>query len=107
MKYKKVKKKALKIYCDNTDKIENEQLWEYILNSAKDFGLKGATVYKAVAGIGSTQTIHRFDLLTLSSTMPIVIEIIEDEDILNNFLDSLSLDIKDIYAIMYDVEVLE
>jgi len=107
MKYNIVKKVSLKIYCDNTDIHSNKPLWEYILNKAKDLKLKGATVYKAVAGIGSTNTIHRFDLLSLSNSMPLVIEIIDDKEKIDLFLDSIYIDIKDTYITISNIEVLE
>jgi len=107
MKYNKILKKSIKIYCDNTDKYSSgEALWEFILEAAKEFGLSGATVYKGVAGIGETNTIHRFDFLNIANTMPIIIEIIDDSDKIEAFLDELDIDIKELYIVMKDVEVL-
>jgi len=93
MKYKKEDRVSLKIYCDNTDTYNSEPLWEYIVNFAKELGVVGATVYKAVAGVGSSKELHRFDLLNLSTTLPLIVEIIDIDKNINSLLDKL--DIKD------------
>jgi len=79
-------KTVLKIYIDNTDKYNNQPLWKYILESIKESALAGATVYKAVAGIGEHSTLHTFDILNLSNEMPLIIEIIDSEERLSSFL---------------------
>ena len=106
MQYSKVKKVSLKIYCDNTDKFNSKPLWEYIIDKAKEADISGATVYKAVAGIGSHKSLHRFDILNLSNTMPLVIEIIERKDKIETLLNSLEINIKDTFITMCEVEVL-
>ena len=106
MEYSKVKKISLKIYCDNTDRFNSKPLWEYILNKARDIGISGATVYKAVAGIGSHKSLHRFDILNLSNTMPIVIEIIESKESIDKLLDNLEIDISDTFITMQELDVL-
>jgi len=104
MKYNKELRVSLKIYCDNTDTFNSKPLWEYILDKAKEQNINGATVYKAVAGIGSHKSLHRFDILNLSNTMPLVIEIIEQKEKIEKFLNTL--DIKDSFITMQEVEVL-
>jgi PII-like signaling protein len=106
MKYQKESRVSLKIYCDNTDTFNSKPLWEYILDKAKELNIRGATVYKAVAGIGSNKSMHRFDILNLSNTMPLVIEIIESKDKIDDFLEKLDINIKDTFISMQDVEVL-
>ena len=106
MKYQLKSRVSLKIYCDNTDTFNSKPLWEYILDIAKAKGISGATVYKAVAGIGSHKSLHRFDILNLSNTMPLVIEIIEQKEIIEDFLEELDIDINDIFITMQNVDVL-
>ncbi len=106
MKHELIRKKVLRIYIDNTDKYEDEALWKYILNSAKEHNLAGATVYKAVAGVGSNATIHTFDVFNLSNEMPIIIEIIDDGDKIRNFLNELEPALKEAFATMCDVDTI-
>ncbi len=107
MNYSKEKRVSLKIYCDNTDTFNSKPLWEYILDIAKELNLRGATVYKAVAGIGSHKSMHRFDILNLSNTMPLVIEIIELKDKIEEFLDRLDINCEDTFITMHEVDILK
>jgi len=81
-------------------------LWKYILEQAKEHSLSGATVYKAVAGVGSNYTIHTFDILNLSNKMPIVIEIIDESDKITKFLNSLEPALKEAFATLHDVNTI-
>ena len=107
MKQQKELKKVLRIYIDNTDSYNGEALWKYILNSANEHKLAGATVYKAVAGVGSHNTIHTFDIFNLSAKMPIVIEIIENEENINNFLNSIESALKEAFITIHSVETIK
>ena len=100
------KKRVLKIYIDSTDKFEGKPLWQVLLNKIKSFGLAGATVTKAVAGIGVNTELHTFDIWSLSQKLPIIIEIIDDENRLQNFLKEYDFMIGEGLVVMGDVEVL-
>jgi len=107
MKHEIIKQKLLKIYIDNTDEYNGEALWSYILNSAKEHKLSGATVYKAVAGVGSNLEIHTFDIFNLSVKMPIIIEIVDLEEKIIKFLNSLDTVLKEAFVTMYDVDTIK
>ncbi len=99
------KKKILKIYIDNQDKYEGKPLWEVLLLKVKELGLAGATVTKAVAGIGANTTLHSFNILVLSQELPIIIEIIDDEEKINNFLNTTDEMITEGLCTLSDIEV--
>ena len=107
MKHEIIKQKVLKLYIDNTDTYEDESLWKYILNSAKEHKLAGATVYKAVAGVGSNLDIHTFDIFNLSLKMPIIIEIIDSQEKIVKFLNSLDIVLKEAFVTMHDVDTIK
>ncbi len=52
----------------------------YILELLKTRGLRGATVYRGIAGFGSHSRIHTVDVLRLSEDLPIVIEAVDEEE---------------------------
>ena len=106
MKTRMTNKKVLRFYIDNTDKYNNEPLWKYLLNSAKDNNLAGATVYKAVAGVGRHSEIHTFDIFNLSNEMPIVIEIIEDEENIEKFLKNVENSLKEAFVTIHSVDTI-
>ncbi len=107
MNHEIIRKKVLKIYIDNTDRYNGELLWKHILNSAKEHKLAGATVYKAVAGMGSHETIHTFDIFNLSNEMPIVIEIIDDHKKITAFLNNLEGSLKEAFVTICDVDTIK
>ncbi len=99
-------KKVLRIYINNNDRIKGKPLWQFILKEAKDFGLKGATVFKGVAGVGAHSLIHTFDIWSLSQELPIVIEMIDEEKLLREFIEKISSNIKEGLITLHDAEVI-
>ncbi len=81
-------KKIARIYIDNQDKYNGRPLWEEILKKVKELGLAGATVFKGVAGIGAHAQMRSFNVWTLSQELPLIIEIIDDEDKIINFINN-------------------
>jgi len=101
------KKKVLKIYIDNQDKYHDRPLWEEILKEVKGEGLAGATVFKGVAGIGVFAEIRSFNVWALAQDLPVVIEIIEDEDKITNFIEHLDGMIDEGLITLSDTEVIK
>jgi len=99
--------KNLKIYLDNTDEYNGNLLWKYLLENIKRANLKGATVYKAVAGVGDHKEIHTFDILTLSNKLPIIIEIIDSSSSIENFIELSKDALKSTFVTVSDIEVLD
>jgi PII-like signaling protein len=99
--------KNLKIYLDNTDEYNGNLLWKYLLENTKRANLKGATVYKAVAGVGNHKEIHTFDILTLSNKLPIIIEIIDSSSSIENFIELSKDALKSTFVTVSDIEVLD
>jgi len=100
------KKKRLKIYIDNQDKYKGSPLWEELLKRVKDEGLAGATVTKAVAGVGAFSQIHTQSLIALSDKLPLVVEIIDDEQKIEDFIKSVDEMIEEGLVTLDDVEVI-
>ncbi len=100
------KRKLLRVFIDNQDKFKGEPLWEYILKSVKEFGIAGATVFKGIAGVGSHSEFRTFNVWRLRQELPVVIEIIDKEEKINEFLNFLDSVIDEGLITLQDVEVL-
>ena len=100
------KKKLLKIYIDTTDKYEGEPLWEELLKKVKENKLAGATVHKAVAGIGAFSEMHSFKIWALAQELPLVIEIIDDEEKIYAFLEAVDAMMQNALVTLTDTEVI-
>ncbi len=100
-------KKEVKIYLKNIDKFNGETLWHIILDKVKESNLSGATIYKAVAGVGQTKQIHTFDILNLSQDIPLVIEMVDDNDKIEDFLKKNRELLKDTFITLKPIEIVE
>lgn len=80
------KAKKLKIYLGESDKFGRTLLYEAITLKAKSLALSGATVFKAVMGFGAKSHLHTSKILRLSEDLPIVIEIVDSESKIQEFL---------------------
>jgi len=75
----------LRVFIGEGDKLGHLPLYEAIVKQARDTGLAGATVLKAVLGYGAMGRIHTHKILDLSSDLSLVIEIVDEEDKIANF----------------------
>ena len=82
--------KLLRIFIGELDKVNGKPLYEEIVLSAKKAGLAGATVLRGIMGFGANSRIHTAKLLDLSMDLPIIVEIMEQEQKINEFLPTLN-----------------
>jgi PII-like signaling protein len=79
----------LRIYINESDRSEGRPLYEVIVREARDFGLAGATAYRAIEGFGARNRVHTVKVLHLSEHLPIVVEIVDQPDRIAAFLPKL------------------
>lgn len=79
--------KLLRIFLGESDKVDHKPLYEMIVHSAKTKGLAGATVLRGIEGFGAnSRAIHTAKLLRLSEDLPIVVEIVDEEEKIRGFV---------------------
>jgi len=100
------KRKLLRIFISLEDKFQGKPLWEYVLELVKKEGLAGATVFKAAAGIGAHSQLKTFTVWRLSQDLPVVIEIIDREEKVREFLKVIDGVIEEGLVVLEDVEVI-
>jgi uncharacterized protein len=79
----------LRIFIGESDKRRHTPLYEVIVREARSQGLAGATVWRGSLGFGPTSRIRSAKVLDLSADMPIVVEIVDDEKKIDDFLGTL------------------
>ncbi len=99
-------KKVMRIYIDNADMFEGKALWQYLVHKAKENGLSGATVFKGVAGMGAHSELHTFEIWSISQKLPLVIELIDEEEKLRDFLTKCNGAIEEGLVTLHDAEVI-
>ncbi len=78
----------LRIFIGETDKYKGTPLYEWIVVKARETGLAGATVMRGMMGFGAnSRVIHTFKIQRLSEDMPIVIELVDTREKLEQFLE--------------------
>lgn len=78
--------KLLRVFLGESDKVKHTALYEAIVLEARRTGLAGATVWRGVMGYGATSRIRTARILDLSTDLPIIVEIADVEDKINQFL---------------------
>ena len=81
--------KLLRIFIGESDKSHSIPVYEKIVRQAKKAGLAGATVFKGIMGYGGSSRIHTTKLLALSDDLPLIIEIVDKIEKIENFLPAL------------------
>lgn len=73
-------KTLMRIFISEADRYQNKPLYKALLEMLRDQGFAGATALKGVAGFGRNSEIHTDQLLRLSTELPLVIEVVDDEE---------------------------
>lgn len=81
------KAKILRFYISNTDVVKHTSVYETLAYEAKKHGLAGATIYKGVMGYGTSSNLHSDKFWEINVKIPVVVEIIDEEEKIKSFLD--------------------
>ena len=76
----------LRIFIGEADRHEGHPLHEAIVLKARELHLAGATVLRGAIGFGKSSRLHTNKILRLSADLPLVIEIVDSEEKINEFL---------------------
>ena len=83
----KSRAQLLRIFLGESDRIHHQPVYEHLVYEARKAGLAGATVLKGVMGFGSTsRKIHSAKILRLSEDLPVVVEMVDTEEKIEQFL---------------------
>ena len=69
-----------RIYIGESDHHKGAPLYEAIVQLLRERGLAGATVLRGVEGYGRHARLHTTRILRLSEDLPILIEVVDEED---------------------------
>jgi PII-like signaling protein len=76
----------LRIFIGEDDKLQGKPLYEAIVLKAREMHLAGATVLRGPMGFGASSRLHTTKILRLSEDLPLVIEIVDSEAKIDEFL---------------------
>src|SRR5688572_9757329 len=69
----------VRIFLGESDQFHHTPLHRVLLERLRREGFAGATVIHGAAGFGANSVIHTASLLELSSDLPVLIEVVEDD----------------------------
>jgi PII-like signaling protein len=70
----------LRVFVGDSDKWHHKPLHRALLERLRREGFAGATVLHGVAGFGAASIIHTANLVDLSADLPVIIEVVDDEE---------------------------
>jgi uncharacterized protein len=76
----------LRIFIGEDDKFGGSPLYEAIVLKAREMHLAGATVLRGPMSFGASSRLHTAKILRLSEDLPLVIEIVDSEEKIDDFL---------------------
>jgi uncharacterized protein len=79
----------LRVFLGESQRFEDKPLYEAIVLRAREMHLAGATVLRSPLGFGHSSRLHTAKILRLSFDLPIVIEIVDADAKITEFLPEL------------------
>jgi uncharacterized protein len=76
----------LRVFLGEDDKFGDLPLYEAIVAKAREMRVAGATVMRGPMGFGHSSLVHTTKIMPLSRDLPLVIEIIDRQDKIDEFL---------------------
>lgn len=73
----------LRIFIGESDHFKGKHLYEYVAEYLKTNHYSGVTILRGIEGFGHASTMHKSDILDLSSDLPIIIEVVDTEEKIN------------------------
>ena len=95
----------LRVFIGESDKHAGRPLYEWIVVTAKAYGLAGATVLRGLMGYGAGSRIHTAKIESLSEDLPIIVELVDTREKLEALLPILDAAIPEGLATLEKVQV--
>ena len=99
--------KLLRIFVGESDRWNHQPLYEAIVLKARELGLAGATVLRGPMGFGANSRLHTAKILRLSMDLPMVIEIVDTDERIQQLLPQLEEMVLEGLVTLEDVQVLK
>jgi len=95
----------LRIYIGETDQHRGTPLYQAIVLLLRERGIAGATVLRGIEGYGANAHLHTTRILSLSSDLPVLVEVVDDEAAIRGILPELDAMVTDGLITLEPIEV--
>ncbi len=96
----------MRIFFGEDDKYEGKPLYKHLVEFCKTKGIAGVTVFRGILGYGKSSVLHKASPFKLSSDLPIVVEIIDCPEKIDQLLPEIAQMVKGGLITMEKVKIL-
>lgn len=97
----------LRVFLGESDQWQGRPLYEAIVLKARELHLAGATVLRGPMGFGKRSRLHTAKVLRLSEDLPIVIEIVDRKEKIDELLPHIDEMVQDGLVTLERVQVIK
>jgi len=103
----KGKAKLVRIFIGEDDKWHGKNLYDAIVESLRANDIAGVTVYRGICGYGAHRRFHKEKRLSLSSDLPIMLSVVDEETKIRAYLPILDEMVHEGLVVISDVDVIK
>ena len=97
----------IRILVGEEDQVHGVPLYEAIVKRARELNMAGASVFRGVMGFGAASRIHTSKILRLSEDLPMLIELVDSEEKINQLMPFLDEHVEEGLITMENVKVIK
>jgi uncharacterized protein len=101
------KAKLMRIFIGESDRWRHKPLHDAIVESLRANDIAGVTVYRGICGYGAHGRFHKEKRLRLSSDLPIMLTVVDEEAKLRAYLPVLEQMVQEGLVVLSDVDVIK
>ncbi|MBZ5581374.1 MAG: DUF190 domain-containing protein [Acidobacteriia bacterium] len=98
--------RLMRIYMGESDRWQDEPLFEAIVKRLRLMDIAGATVYRGILGYGAKGHTHKSGRLPFSHDLPVMISVVDSAEKLGRALAEIESMMQDGIIVLSDVEVI-
>lgn len=97
----------LRIFIEESHRMHGKPMYEVIVEKARELHMAGATVTRGIMGFGADSKIHSTKVLRLSEDLPVVVEIADSEEKINEIIPFLDEHVKEGLITIENIRVIK
>ena len=101
------KAKLVRIFIGESDRWRGKPLYDAIVESLRTNDIAGVTVYRGICGYGAHRRFHKEKRLALSSDLPIILSVVDEESKIRGYLPILEQMVDEGLVVLSDVDVIK
>ena len=95
------------VYFGEAARHEGAPLSDWLLKTAHEQGLAGASLFRGIAGFGHDGVLHTASLLDISDNLPLRLDLVGSREDLKTWLDKVTPQLGGATVVMRDAQLME